>query len=203
MSSTYAAAIALALFVGLGQAGCSPKAPGTDDAGPAPVDTMAQPASADTAVAPSQVDTTVVRPGGGPDTSVATPPITPPPPETRRDTPPSGAAKPSQTEGGRGLKVSQLEYEGWRQYSVHCARCHGQDVLGNPVASDLLTSLGPGGPIDTPQKFSQVVSEGRPDRGMPALKGSMTPEQIRAVYAYVKGRADKRIPPGRPASPQG
>jgi mono/diheme cytochrome c family protein len=96
--------------------------------------------------------------------------------------------------------VSQVEYEGWRQYSVHCARCHGQDVLGNPVAANLLTSLGPGGPIDTPEKFFQVVSEGRPERGMPASKGIMTPEQIRAVYAYVKGRAEKRIPPGRPTS---
>jgi mono/diheme cytochrome c family protein len=203
MSSTYAAPIVLALFIGLGQAGCSPKAPGADEAGPAP-DTTAQSASVDTVPAPSQVDTTLAPTRNAPDTSVATPPITPPPPDARRDTPPAGAAKPSpQTGAGGGLKVSQLEYEGWRQYSVHCARCHGQDVLGNPVASDLLVSLGPGGPIDTPEKFFQVVSEGRPDRGMPALKGSMTPEQIRAVYAYVKGRAEKRIPAGRPASPQG
>jgi mono/diheme cytochrome c family protein len=53
------------------------------------------------------------------------------------------------------------------------------------------------------ESFSQVVSEGRPERGMPAFKSIMTPEQIRAVYAYVKGRADKRIPPGRPAAPTG
>ena len=52
-----------------------------------------------------------------------------------------------------GPKLGPLEYEGWRQYSTHCARCHGQDVLGNPVA---------------------------------------------AIYAYVKGRADGKIPAGRP-----
>jgi mono/diheme cytochrome c family protein len=84
---------------------------------------------------------------------------------------------------------------------VNCARCHGQDVLPNPVAANLLVSLAPGGPVDTEQKFSQVVSEGRQHRGMPAFKSIMSAEQIRAVYAYVDGRAEKRIPPGRPARP--
>jgi mono/diheme cytochrome c family protein len=99
--------------------------------------------------------------------------------------------------------VSQAEYEGWRQYSVNCARCHGQDVLPNPVAANLLISLAPGGPIDTYEKFAQVVNEGRPERGMPAFKSIVTPNQTKAMYAYVKGRAEKRIPPGRPASPSG
>jgi len=99
--------------------------------------------------------------------------------------------------------VTQAEYEGWRQYSVNCARCHGQDVLPNPVAANLLVSLAPGGPINTPETFAQVVSEGRPHRGMPAFKGVLSPEQIQAMYAYVKGRADKRIAPGRPAQPAG
>jgi mono/diheme cytochrome c family protein len=57
--------------------------------------------------------------------------------------------------------------------------------------------------MESPERFAQVVSEGRPERGMPAFKGVLTPEQIKGMYAYVKGRADKRIPPGRPASPQG
>lgn len=123
-------------------------------------------------------------------------------PYTPRDTPPSGAAQPSgQATGGGKPEVSQLEYEGWRQYSVNCARCHGQDALPNPVAANLLISLAPGGPIDTGEKFFQVVNEGRPERGMPAFKSIQTPDQIKAVYAYVKGRAEKRIPPGRPASP--
>jgi mono/diheme cytochrome c family protein len=99
--------------------------------------------------------------------------------------------------------VSPTEYEGWRQYSVNCARCHGQDVLPNPVAANLLISLAPGGPLESPAKFAEVVSNGRPDRGMPAFKGVLSPEQIQAIYAYVKGRADKRIPPGRPAEPAG
>jgi mono/diheme cytochrome c family protein len=155
------------------------------ESGPAPVDSGVAPA----------VDTT-----GRPDTSVATPPISPTQSQTQVDTPPAGA---QQQEGGGSPRVSEQEYEGWRQYSVNCARCHGQDVLPNPVAANLLVSLAPGGPIDTPEKFNQVVSEGRPHRGMPAFKEIITPEQIQAVYAYVKGRADKRIPPGRPAKPSG
>jgi mono/diheme cytochrome c family protein len=98
-------------------------------------------------------------------------------------------------------RVNKAEYEGWRQYSVNCARCHGQDVLPNPVAANLLVSLAPGGPIDSPDKFTQVVTQGRPHRGMPAFKEVLNPEQIQAVYAYVRGRADKRIGPGRPAQP--
>ena len=49
----------------------------------------------------------------------------------------------------RPPQVSAEEYEGWRQYSVQCARCHGQDVTGNPVAAHLLESAGSGGPVAT------------------------------------------------------
>ena len=195
--------IALGLLLGLVQAGCNTRTPGLNDAAPAPVDRGVETGRADIAAAPTQpVDTVASR---VPDTSVATPSVVPPS-KTAQDTPPV-AAKPgkpaNQAEKGGGLKVSRVEYEGWRQYSVNCARCHGQDVLPNPVAANLLISLGPGGPIDTPEKFFQVVSEGRPERGMPAAKVILSPEQIRAVYAYVKGRAEKRIPPGRPTSPPG
>jgi mono/diheme cytochrome c family protein len=55
--------------------------------------------------------------------------------------------------------------------------------------------------MESYEKFAQVVSEGRPDRGMPAFKSILSPEQIRALHAYVKGRAEKGLPPGRPASP--
>jgi len=119
------------------------------------------------------------------------------------DTPPAAPQRPAGEQPGNAPKVSPTEYEGWRQYSVNCARCHGQDVLPNPVAANLLLSLAPGGSIDTPEKFSQVVSEGRLHRGMPAFKGTLSPEQIQAVYAYVKGRAEKRITPGRPDKPAG
>ncbi len=103
--------------------------------------------------------------------------------------------------GQEGAVVSPVEYEGWRQYSVNCARCHGQDALPNPVAANLLVSLAPGGPTADKATFIKVVTDGAEVRGMPAFAKIMTPEQIDAVYAYLKGRAEKRIPAGRPKEP--
>ena len=97
--------------------------------------------------------------------------------------------------------VSPVEYEGWRQYSVQCARCHGQDALPNPVAANLLVSLAPGGPAADKATFTKIVTNGAEARGMPAFADVMTPEQVEAVYAYLKGRAEKRIPAGRPKEP--
>jgi mono/diheme cytochrome c family protein len=186
-AANFPSTLSLALLLCL--PACTPREQTPEESAPAPVDTSAA----------AGVDTLTV-----PDTGVATPPITPPQPTVPSDTPPAGAQPSSnQRTGGQQGQISQIEYEGWRQYSVNCARCHGQDVLPNPVAANLLISAAPGGPMASQESFSQVVSEGRPERGMPAFKSIMTPEQIRAVYAYVKGRADKRIPPGRPAAPTG
>jgi mono/diheme cytochrome c family protein len=100
-----------------------------------------------------------------------------------------------------GAAVTDVEYEGWRQYNVHCARCHGQDALPNPVTADLLTSLAPGGPAAEQGTFTTIVMAGRTNKGMPAFKGSIEPAQVEATYRYLKGRAEKRIPAGRPKRP--
>jgi mono/diheme cytochrome c family protein len=114
-----------------------------------------------------------------------------------------GALRAQHTE--KGPKLGAVEYEGWRQYSANCARCHGQDVTGNPVAADLRKSAAPGGPVAEEATFAKVVKEGRPKGGMPGFAEQLTDEQIASIYAYVKGRADGRIPEGRPqkAGPSG
>lgn len=194
-SSAPLAGWGLALILTCAFAACSRGAEETETTAGAPVDSVpGQGARSDTLAPADTSGASLPRP------DVATPPITPPA-EVPQDTPPTTTPAPASQGGGAGPQVSQAEYEGWRQYSVNCARCHGQDVLPNPVAANLLISLGAGGPIDTEQKFFQVVSEGRPDRGMPAFKDIMSAEQIRSVYAYVDSRAEKRIPPGRPARP--
>ena len=177
-----AAPAALVLLLGLGPSACSSKTPADEPAGAAQLELASLPK---------------------PTSSPATPLVTPSPTSAPRDTPPAGEAKPSSqaSSPAAGAKVSKLEYDGWRQYSVHCARCHGQDVLPNPVAANLLLSLGPDGPIKSEQMFTDIVTAGRVAAGMPAFKDILTPAQVKAIYAYVKGRADKRIPPGRPASP--
>jgi len=95
--------------------------------------------------------------------------------------------------------VSALVYEGWRQYSVHCARCHAQDVLNSSVAPWLVMSLKPDGPIPTKEDFLKVVREGRKSKGMPAYDPDyLEDDRLDAIYAYVKGRSDGTIHPGRP-----
>ena len=96
--------------------------------------------------------------------------------------------------------VSQQVYDGWKQYNLNCARCHGEDVQGTTIAPHLISSLKPNGPINTKELFVQVVCAGRPDRGMPAwCPLGLEMDKIEAIHAYVKGRSDTKIRPGRPA----
>jgi hypothetical protein len=101
--------------------------------------------------------------------------------------------------------VDQTTYDGWKQYNLNCARCHGEDVLGSTIAPHLIVSLKPDGPINTPESFTQVVCAGRPEKGMPAWCAlGMDPAKIGQIYSYVKGRSEGKIHPGRPAvKPEG
>jgi len=95
--------------------------------------------------------------------------------------------------------VSVQVYEGWRQYSVHCARCHAQDVLDSGVAPWLVMSVKPDGPVPTPEEFMRVIREGKKSGGMPAFAPDyLEDERVEAIWAYVKGRSDGVIHPGRP-----
>jgi mono/diheme cytochrome c family protein len=100
--------------------------------------------------------------------------------------------------------VSQEVYDGWKQFNLNCARCHGEDVLGTTIAPHLIVSLKPEGPINTKEAFIQVVCAGRPDKGMPAwCPLGMDPGTIEKIYAYVKSRSDGKMSPGRPARKEG
>ncbi len=96
--------------------------------------------------------------------------------------------------------VSQEVYDGWKQYNLNCARCHGEDVLGTTIAPHLIPSLKPEGPVNTKELFIQTVCAGRPPKGMPSwCELGMERPTIEKIYAYVKGRSDAKIGPGRPA----
>ena len=96
--------------------------------------------------------------------------------------------------------VSQQVYDGWKQYNLNCARCHGEDVQGTTIAPHLVTSMKPDGPINTKELFVQTVCAGRPAKGMPAwCPLGLEMDKIEAIHAYVKGRSDGKIRPGRPA----
>ena len=96
--------------------------------------------------------------------------------------------------------VTQEVYDGWKQYNLNCARCHGEDVLGTTIAPHLLMSVKPEGPVGTRELFIQIVCAGRPAKGMPSWCAlGMEMPTIDKIYAYVKGRSDTKLGPGRPA----
>jgi mono/diheme cytochrome c family protein len=96
--------------------------------------------------------------------------------------------------------VPQDVYDGWKQFNLNCARCHGEDVQGTTIAPHLIVSLRPDGPINTKELFVQTVCAGRPEKGMPSWCAlGMDMEKINQIYGYVKGRSDSKIHPGRPA----
>jgi hypothetical protein len=96
--------------------------------------------------------------------------------------------------------VSQSVYDGWKQFNLNCARCHGEDALGTTIAPHLILSLKPDGPINTKELFMQTVCAGRPAKGMPAWCAlGLGMDKISNIYEYVKGRSDAKISPGRPA----
>lgn len=100
--------------------------------------------------------------------------------------------------------VSQEVYQGWKQFNLNCARCHGEDVQGTTIAPHLIVSLRPSGPINTKEIFVQTVCAGRPAKGMPAWCAlGLDMEKINQIYSYVKGRSDSKIHPGRPAVKSG
>ena len=100
--------------------------------------------------------------------------------------------------------VTQEVYDGWKQYNLNCARCHGEDVLGTTIAPHLIMSLKPDGPINTKELFLQTVCAGRPEKGMPSWCAlGMDPGTIEKIYTYVKARSDAKMAPGRPARREG
>jgi hypothetical protein len=100
--------------------------------------------------------------------------------------------------------VAPVVYEGWKQFNLNCARCHGEDVQGTTIAPHLIVSLRPDGPINTKEIFMQTVCAGRPAKGMPSWCSlGMQMSTIEAIYSYVKGRSDAKIHPGRPARQPG
>jgi len=91
-------------------------------------------------------------------------------------------------------------YKAWQQYSLQCARCHGEDGQGTSFGPSLLHALGPDGDVTTREAFLDVLTHGRPDKGMPsAAKMGLDPSYFDGLYAYLKARSDGRLHGGRPA----
>ncbi|RTZ42594.1 hypothetical protein EKL30_11970 [Candidimonas sp. SYP-B2681] len=83
---------------------------------------------------------------------------------------------------------------GWKTWRAQaCARCHGaeQEGLVGPSLLEGLKRL-------SKEEFEHTVKEGRIEKGMPPF-GSIPRviENLDNLYAYLKGRSDGAIGPGR------
>lgn len=93
-----------------------------------------------------------------------------------------------------GNKVDPGTLAGWKTWrAMACDRCHGPNQEGL-VGPSLLNSL----KVLTKQEFVTTVTNGRPEKGMPnfGLIESVT-KNIDNLYAYLKGRSDGAIKPGK------
>lgn len=96
--------------------------------------------------------------------------------------------------------ISREAYNGWKQFELNCARCHGEYAVGTSFAPALVVSLKEGGTIPTKEAFVTTVCQGRKEKGMPSwCELGLEMDKIMGIYAYVKGRADGKIHEGRPA----
>ena len=93
-----------------------------------------------------------------------------------------------------GNKVDAKTLMGWKTWrALACERCHGaaQEGLVGPALVDRLKTL-------SKEDFHTVLMNGRPDKGMPPFNSSpMVNQNWEGLYAYLKGRSDGEIQPGR------
>ena len=93
-----------------------------------------------------------------------------------------------------GNKVDAKTLMGWKTWrALACERCHGasQEGLVGPPLVERMKTL-------SKEDFHTVMLNGRPDKGMPPFNTSqMVMQNWEGLYAYLKGRSDGAIQPGR------
>jgi mono/diheme cytochrome c family protein len=85
-------------------------------------------------------------------------------------------------------------YNGWKWWHVYCYRCHGMNAVGGTLAPNLID---PNEKMPLSQ-FLMIVRNGSADKQMQAWDKLLDDKQITQIYTYVRARADKVLPPGRP-----
>ena len=96
--------------------------------------------------------------------------------------------------------VGPVVYQGWKQYALNCARCHGDFGVGTSFAPALVESVKPAGTIPTPELFIQTVCAGRPEKGMPSWCAlGLEMDAMQTIYSYLIERASGKMGIGRPA----
>ena len=91
-------------------------------------------------------------------------------------------------------EIYKSVYAGWKWWHVYCYRCHGQNAVGSTLGPSLIEANAQ----LTLAEFLPKVRNGNPDKGMQAWNKLLDDQQITQLYSYVRARADKVLPPGRP-----
>jgi mono/diheme cytochrome c family protein len=93
-----------------------------------------------------------------------------------------------------GNKVDEKTLNGWKTWrALACERCHGaqQEGLVGPPLVESMKKL-------SKEEFHTVMMNGRLEKGMPPFSDSaMVNSNWEGLYAYLKGRSDGKIQPGR------
>ena len=112
---------------------------------------------------------------------------------------PVAETKPAAAAGGKLYtvedgKVDAKTLEGWRTWrAAACERCHGpnQEGMVGPSLIESLKTL-------SMDDFKTTVMKGRAEKGMPNFDASkQVMDNLDNLYAYLKGRSDGAIPPGK------
>ncbi len=93
-----------------------------------------------------------------------------------------------------GTKVDPVTLQGWKTWrALACERCHGaaQEGLVGPSLIESFKTI-------TKERFHEQLMKGNPEKGMPPFGGvEMVNKNWEGLYAYLKGRSDGQIKPGR------
>jgi mono/diheme cytochrome c family protein len=136
------------------------------------------------------LSTAVFSENATPSTNDATSAVTTKDAKTSKD----AASGAIYTVQGDGTKVDAQTLSGWKTWrALACERCHGaeQEGMVGPSLVDSLKKL-------SKEDFHTVIMNGRIEKGMPPFNGSaMMQKNWEGLYAYLKGRSDGKIKPGR------
>ena len=80
-------------------------------------------------------------------------------------------------------------------FNQACGKCHGPNAVADPqglAPVDLRTSVR----RFTYPGFLYIILNGRPEKSMPPLRGTVSEEQVALIYQYLKARSNSLLPNG-------
>ena len=93
-----------------------------------------------------------------------------------------------------GNKVDATTLQGWKTWrAMACERCHGaaQEGMVGPSLIESMKRL-------SKTEFHEQLMKGNPEKGMPPFSAvELVNKNWEGLYAYLKGRSDGEIQPGR------